>query len=305
MGYTTRRMNEIEIYERIMGHPIKLSHLYKSPFRPETRPSLSFFRHRSGYIKWKDFGSGEPAGNIYDFVGKYINSTNIEAIKMFIYGSSTQDNAYKERKIYKLTPRKETNLEIKTKRWEQRELDYWLQFGIDKQSLKKFNVFPLQHYYINDIKTTNNKGLMFAEIVNDHVKVYRPDTPAMKWKSNVTKSDVFGLEQLKVKDNEPIVITKALKDVMVLDKLGYNAIAPQSETSDLSCKAKEVIKGHKIYVLFDNDETGLKRGKELAEEYGATAIFIPEEYNSKDISDLVRDHGIETAKEFLKNTIEG
>ena len=40
-------------------------------------------------------------------------------------------------------------------------------------------------------------------------------------------------------------------------------------------------------------------------EENGTAILIPEEYNSKDISDLVRDHGIETAKEFLKNTIEG
>lgn len=297
-------MNDLKMYEEILGKPIKLGHLYKSPFRLEKRASLSFFRNKNGHIKWKDFGSSEPAGNIYDFVSKHIGSKEIDKIRAYMARSDSFDNT---RMVMKYVPKKELKLEIKTKQWEKKEIEYWEQFGLDKTTLKKFNVYPLKHYYINDIKTENSNELMFAEIVNDHVKIYRPLSKEMKWKSNVKKEDVFGLEQLNKESKRTLIITKSLKDVMVLNKMGYNAISPQSETSDLPTSIKETLnKYENLYVFFDNDETGVRRGKEMAERYNAKSILIPiEEYGSKDISDLVRDHGMKKAKEFLEKSTKG
>lgn len=290
-------MNEIEAYESILGQKLSLKKLYKSPFRNEKNASLSFYRSKFGHIRWTDFGSGQASGNIYDFVGMHIGSQNIENIKAYLHGAKFYDN--RNPKVEKLDPPKRLTLEIKTKRWEQHELEYWAQFGIDRQMLSKYNVYPIKHYYINDIKYTNDGDLMFAELVNLHVKIYRPKTPNKKWKSNTTKTDIFGEEQLEYK-SKTLVITKSLKDVMVLKAMGIEAISPQSETSGLPASIEKITsKYENVYVLFDNDETGLTRGEEIAKELHATQIYIPKEIGSKDISDLVRDKGVDFAKQTI------
>jgi DNA primase len=55
-------------------------------------------------------------------------------------------------------------------------------------------------------------------------------------------------------------------------------------------------KYQKILVLFDNDEPGLKSAKRYKEKYGFNYIVLD---MSKDLSDSVRDHGVEAVRDKL------
>ena len=41
--------------------------IYKSPFRDDQKPSLGFFKHRSGCLSFKDYGTNQK-GNLIQFV---------------------------------------------------------------------------------------------------------------------------------------------------------------------------------------------------------------------------------------------
>lgn len=278
-------MDEIKIFEKILGSELKFGKPYASPFRKERNPSLSFYRSKSGRIRWKDFGTDEPSGGLYDFVGKHLETDDLDKIKAYIYDG--KEDCTKKRIKY-FPPVRENSLEIKTKSWDKKELEYWKSFGISRKTLKKFNVFPLKHFYVNDILKEKEKDeLLFAEIVGEHVKIYSPFSKTRKWKSNTTKSDVFGEEQLQYK-SDVLIVTKSLKDVMSLYELGFEAISPMSETSDIPDRVKREVlsKYKKIYILYDNDETGLKRGEFMSLKYSANNLIIPQKTGCKDISDL-------------------
>lgn len=88
---------------------------------------------------------------------------------------------------------------------------------------------------------------------------------------------------------------------MTLYELGYTAIAPTSETSFVQDKYfdKQKDRFKKIMLFMDSDETGIKMNKKLSEKWSLDYISIPDEYHSKDISDLVYHHNKETAKQLL------
>ena len=72
---------------------------------------------------------------------------------------------------------------------------------------------------------------MYAYKVFDKFKIYRPlASKYTKWRTNLTTSDVQGLAQIPEK-GDLLIITKSLKDVMVLYEMGYTAISAASETT--------------------------------------------------------------------------
>lgn len=280
-------MDDKRIYEQILGRELRFGKTYQSPFRDDKNPSLSFYQTSSGRIRWKDFGTDEPSGGVYQFVAKHLGTEDLDAIKSYIYdGRETQ--IFKKQTTQRILPPRKNSLEIKAKRWSEKELDYWQSYHISKETLKMFNTVPLAHFYVNDIKNDRLENeLLFAQLVGSHVKIYSPLSKTRKWKSNTTKSDVFGLEQLKFK-SDTLILTKSLKDIMTLHELGYEAIAPMSETSDFpKMIEEEVLPRYKnIYVLFDNDTTGLKRGEILSLKYSAANLIIPLKTGCKDVSDI-------------------
>ena len=107
---------------------------------------------------------------------------------------------------------------------------------------------------------------------------------------------------------EIVFLTSSLKDVMCLASLGYPSFALQSEmlvpSEETIKEAQERFK--KVVVLYDNDfgkvsNPGQTMAAKICSKYDLTNLKIPSHYESKDISDLVKDHGIETAKDVIKN----
>ena len=91
---------------------------------------------------------------------------------------------------------------------------------------------------------------------------------------------------------------------MCLCALGYNAIAPQSETTYM---AEDIIQDitsrfKKIYILFDLDEAGRKGAYMLNTYLDSKIVFIPDA-KYKDITDYYKAMGRDKTLKILNKII--
>lgn len=308
------RVDELEIMQKYYGKEIRFKKAVPSPFRKDKNPSFNFFQIK-GKIFFKDMATGQ-AGDCYNYVMLKFNISFWDALKVidqdFALGLFKGDPVNRKPVIYEnIKPEKysgETQITIVRQSFNRNDFLYWKQFGINLQVLAFYNVVACEIVYINDyipIRYTRNQPV-YAYLLNNNIKIYRPlSAKKNRFRNNCNNNDVQGLMQLPKSDTE-LIITKSMKDVMTLHGLGYSAIAPQSESSYIAEDVIEELinKFDKFYVFFDNDfdkeeNWGRILGKKMTEHYNALQIEIPTDYASKDISDLVRDHGIDKAKELM------
>jgi len=152
---------------------------------------------------------------------------------------------------------------------------------------------------------------MYAFKMYNKFKIYRPLSPNKKnkWRTNTRLNDIQGWYQLPYQGNL-LIITKSLKDVMVLRKLGYYAIAPGSESASLPQDMVNQLKNRyeNIVILFDYDDGGMNGASKLNRKHGFKKIFIPYEYkeiyNAKDVSDFYKEFGEKKTKRMLKQILQ-
>jgi hypothetical protein len=304
-----RLVDEYHIYSYYLDQQVVINKPISSPFRKDNNPSWSLFRSKRNEIMYKDFATGET-GNVVKFVQVLFDITYRQALKK-IWKDLISSN-----KIKQLRPKVEPELRIpakiisiKRKYFTKTDEDYWGQYGIDKDTLKFFNVYPINSFWVNDIQQSfkyTKDCPMYAYKVYNKFKIYRPFSKNRedKWRNNCGPYDVQGWEQLPWV-GELLIITKSLKDVMVLYKMGYAAIAPQSENSTIPKKIIDELKQRftRVVILFDNDTAGRDAAIKLAEKHDLTYIYISLDklllYNVKDISDYVKELGIVPAENEL------
>lgn len=146
---------------------------------------------------------------------------------------------------------------------------------------------------------------MYAYQIFNKFKIYRPlEQEPNKWLSNCTTYDIQGYEQLPPK-GDLLIITKSLKDIMVLHKLGYIAIAANSENTLIPDKAIKDLSNRfeKIIILYDTDLPGIHGAKSMRDTYNLKCILIPRKYKIKDISDFIKEHKIKKTKKMLKELL--
>jgi DNA primase len=98
-----------------------------------------------------------------------------------------------------------------------------------------------------------------------------------------------------------LVICSSLKDVMAFRKMGFKnaeAIAPDSENSMIP---EHVMNAYKfkyqsIVTLFDNDQAGIESMKKYELKYNIPYVLLE---LSKDLSDSLRDHGVNKTRDTL------
>ena len=188
------------------------------------------------------------------------------------------------------------------------DIDYWKQFGISVPTLQKFKVFSIKYFLCNRIvsgiyKDTNP---MYAYKVNDKFKIYRPlNSKYTKWRPILTARDVQGFAELPSGNRELLIITKSLKDVMVLYEMGYDAISPSSETTFIPDDMLDELKKkyNNILILYDRDKTGMMKAREYSKKYNIHAFFVNKKFAAKDISDAVQQNGFDTVKQWLNKTL--
>ena len=298
-----------------------------SPLRKkEKNPSFGFFPGENNTMCFNDM-TLRLKGNSVKFTMVLFNLNYFEALSKiatdfdmaddFIIKSFTKQN-YGEtinnckdqvmsKTFYKF------KLGKKRRNWENYDLNFWSDFGISLNTLKKYNVEPISHVFVNDnIVPVEKYAYCFIEWKDgvETYKIYQPFSKEYKWLNSHDDSVWQGWNQIPLK-GEVLIITKSLKDVMAINEItGYDAVSLQSENvSPKENVMNDLKKRFETVVLFyDNDydkevNWGQEFSKKLAEEFLLFTTCIDEKYKSKDFSDLVKNVGIFNARQILKNEV--
>ena len=304
------KLNDYDIYSYYVGQ-FKIGKLFNSPLRSDDKnPSFAIFKGNGGGLFFKDHGSGE-GGNAIKFVKLY-------------KGIQTRDELEREllRIVRKMNPNSgnvirtysysvdsgPTDIGIVRQPFTDVDKQYWKQFHISIDTLKKFQVFSIKYFLCNRVVrgTYKESSPMYAYKVFDKFKIYRPlASKYTKWRTNLTNRDVQGLAEIPKEGGNLLIITKSLKDVMCLYEMGFNAIAASSETTFIPDDILQSLrsKWNHIVIIYDRDKTGMLEARKYSKQYRLDAIFVHKKFKAKDISDAIRDNSFIDVKNWLTKTL--
>lgn len=301
------KVTEYDIYAKYIGQ-FKVGMIYNSPFRKDKNPSFGiYYSKRTKQLLFKDHGTGE-CGNVIKFVSLFTGKTEYSDILSDIVDKLNITNNTKLVSSKQYIPPTETVIGVVRQEFTDVDINYWKQFNISINTLKKFNVNSIKYYLCNGIVkgTYKRENPMYAYKVYNNFKIYRPLADKYtKWRNNLTDYDIQGYEQLPQK-GDILFITKSMKDVMCLHEMGYPAVSPSSESTFLPKDVLEQLKTRfkRIIILFDRDTAGVKRSRKLSQETGLEAMFINKKFKAKDVSDAVKANSFEETKNWLDETIK-
>ena len=212
---------------------------------------------------------------------------------------------------------KHREIKFARRKFDNRDKKFWTQYGISKFQLIEDKVIPISAYQVYSKKlnkyvviTCSDITYAYTDFKDGKVKIYRPYNKEFKWTTNCNMNDIGCYESL-TQTGEKLVITKSYKDCRVLRNLGLNSIWLQNEVAIPSRNIFEDLckRFKKIFVIFDNDSTGLAFSKKIVDTINsikagvAINSSLPVYYSLegiKDSSDLVKNKGLEELTNFLK-----
>jgi len=279
-----------------------------SDLREDTKPGVSIVDWK-GTLLYKDFAFEEHTFNCFGYVMQKYSLEFVGALQIisrdFGLGLASTDIIPTAKKhSYQKEQLRRTVIRIKSRHWSDKDAAYWAQFCISKELLIRFDVHPIEYFWINETRF-HPPSISYAFRFHSGYKVYSPHEEENKWYSNVSKSVVQGYSQLP-SSGKIVFLTSSLKDVMCLEVLGYPAIALQSEMQmphqTFIQKIKERFK--EVIVFYDNDfesehNPGQTMAGKICQEFGLSNLCIPNAYCSKDISDLIKNHGLHAAIQLI------
>lgn len=306
-----------EIFRFYIGVDFTINKAFKSPLRKDNVPSFVVYSLSNGDLRFKDFNGAQ--GSCFDLVmilyqvsfseTLYIINRDLNLNIVKTNSINSYNRQYKDYKPDKLLSNSKL-LQFKPQLFTANDLKYWSAYGISEDTLKLYNVFSAKYIFLDKrlILRYNDYNPIYCYKFDNTVKVYRPfaNKGEYKWMSNVTKDDIQGYNALDF-SRDTLIVTKSLKDVMCLHELGYSAIAPQAEGNRNQYDAINTIATYfdKIFILFDNDDTGIKGANSLKEylSMDSKIIFIENIIKVKDISDHMKEYGIEMSRNLLNKLI--
>ena len=206
-----------------------------------------------------------------------------------------------------------TKIQVVVRPWQDYDIEYWKNYGIELKWLKYCGVYPISYKVITkkDSETGKSRRYIFpadrlAYAYTERkdgklqLKIYQPmNTKGFKWCSSMDGS-VISLWTKVPETGDRIVICSSLKDALCLScQLGIPAIAPQGEGYNISESAcKELRRRYKkVFICFDTDEAGKKDAEALAEKTGFINV-VPDLGKQKDLSDYYKS--LKNKEEFKK-----
>jgi hypothetical protein len=296
-----------------------------SPLRKDNHPSFGLIYLDNG-IYYKDFTTGDRGFTADLLKAKLnINSLNelrdrvlkdlpsIKEIDKYII-KQNKSTYYAKNKINNSPKTTLKNLQVKVRSWKDYDLEFWLKYGITKKWLEFGKVYPISHIQIGEKTFPSEKYAYCYVEYKDNLptlKVYQPFSSKLKWLNN-HGSSVWDLwsQALNSKSNE-LIITSSRKDALCLwENIGIPSVSLQAEGYLPKPYVVSILqeKFSTIYCLYDNDydkenNYGREYGKKISNLYNFKQIEIPQEYLSKDPSDLYKNQGKEVFIEVIKSII--
>ena len=206
-------------------------------------------------------------------------------------------------KTVKPTEVKPASIKVKLTKFNQKDLEYWSQFGVTEKILKFYDVRRVEKAWIaeNIWYINNDFDPCYRYKEKDKFKLYRPYADKrVKFRTNFFGGMLEGYTQLPHKGSI-LIITKGTKDVMTLHSIGVNAVAVRSETTPISENAYELLRARfdSIYVWFDADRAGIEGAQKISEMYDIPVLYHHASLG-KDISDIYKEHGKEKLIEICQ-----
>lgn len=306
LDWILSKVTEYDIYAKYIGQ-FKVGMIYNSPFRKDKNPSFGiYYSKRTKQLLFKDHGTGE-CGNVIKFVSLFTGKTEYNDILSDIVDKLNITNNTKLVSSKQYIPPTETVIGVVRQEFTDVDINYWKQFNISINTLKKFNVNSIKYYLCNGIVkgTYKRENPMYAYKVYNNFKIYRPLADKYtKWRNNLTNYDIQGYEQLPQK-GDILFITKSMKDVMCLHEMGIPAVSPSSESTFLPKDVLENLKKRfkSIILLFDRDSSGCKNSIKIYNQYKIKPLFVNKKFNSKDLSDAIKNNGFDTMKKWILKEI--
>lgn len=307
--------------ETIFCHYLGISSISKKLIRNTTRddknPTCGFYRNNNGVLILHDFATGEYF-NCFSYVMKAYHCNYHQALDIIAkdFGILKQEN--KQVPIIRHVPTfkneedKITYIQIEMGKYEEQDLKWWGSFGITEKTLNKFRVFPCKSVFLNGnlVSQRAQHNLIYGYYFGkkdgiEQWRIYFPKRKEMRFMGNVPTKTVQGYKQLP-KTGKLLVITKSMKDVMLLYELGIPAIAPNSETQFVSDKMLEELhlRFKHIALLYDNDLTGVVFTNKIRKAHPDLIPFlIPKKSGCKDLSDYYKTYGKLATKLLVKSGI--
>jgi len=312
-----QKITEYDIFMHYCTPFKEIEKKFCSELRKDSHPSASIAMIK-GSLLYKDFGYPEHTFNCFSYVMFKFGVGYVDALKIIsndfglnLAGERNRVSSartFGQEKVKEIREKTPPKIRVKYRKWDLRDKEFWNQFGIPQKVLRTFDVRPIQYFWLDEkrFKCDTPSYIYHYEC---GCKIYCPYEKEYKWWSSISGECMEGYSHLP-KTGEVILLTSSLKDVMCLEVLGYKAFALQSEMhmpketliSDLKKRFKRII------VLYDNDfhkedNNGQLMANKICETYGLENLVIPDEYKSKDISDMIKNHGIEAAERFLKSSL--
>lgn len=298
-----------------------------SPLRVDNIPSFSiFYGDKNGKYMYKDFATGESGDAIvfvkryYEERGLFLNFNQtllkiVDDLNLPLKSLNNKDQLKQIRTSPKPKKSKEqVTIKVKFRSFLNKDKEFWEQFGITKNTLLFYNVYPITHIFLNDnIIKADNISYAYIEY-KDGVptyKIYQPYSKKMKFINNNDYSVWEGWEQMDSNEDH-LIITSSRKDIMsVRDTAKLNSTSLQAESVIPKNHVVQDLKNNytDIFVLYDNDKGkkenyGQILANKLVGKYGFYNLVIPDKYASKDYSDLVKNHGKYKASQILYELID-
>jgi hypothetical protein len=306
------KISEIEILEYYLGIKVELNSLFCSPIREDKKPGCKFY-YNGSKIKYVDYAEGlneDCFGVVKVLYNLNYNEALIKVCKDFdILNAKTR--IFSDRVPTKILNSSEVSLtrdrdiKFQARKYNKEDLNNWKKYKISKSILITYNVRPAEYIFIDNrlvYRYTIKDPAYIYEFPDGTVKVYFMLRDKNKFLNN--SKYIQGINVLP-SYSKTLIITKSLKDVMVLRYLGINAIAPQSEAAHIKDSLIEPLlkRFENVYLLYDNDEAGIKHSNNISEKYeDLLQIFIPKD-KGKDISDFIFDHTENSVREWLKEIL--
>jgi len=304
-----QRVDEYTLYCHYLGYDPDPFTKYTSPYRVDLHPSFGVFHAKripNREFAWKDQATGE-CGDIFTLV-KYIYgySCKRQAIARIASDFSLGPRIAEDpRKIKQKVLQQKDPTEIRCvyRKLKDYDLKWWLRYHIDQALLEMYKVRPISCYWTYPTQSVPKfppKGLGYDYGIGTHHKLYFPLAEKdFKFRNDlVPERDLEGFSQLRY-HTDTLIITKSLKDVMLLRSFDYDAVAPMGEHTVVHEEFLRYFesKYQRIYTLFDND------GKHAGEKYPYPLLQVPLASGEKDPTDYCKRYGAASTRELLSQLI--
>lgn len=288
------KVSEEAVFMRFLGF-FSWYKSYCNPLRYDQRPGCRF-REKNNRVYFYDYSKGER----YDCIDIVMQTQGVD----FVGALEIISEEFQTGHIFKVPPRpdnsKEWTVEPQYKQWEN-EMNYWSEYYLDDYIVKYlYQTKPLEQLRVNgQIKYQHGfNSLAFSwEVMPRQYKFYFPNFSVKSKHYNAWM--ILGYDQLPETGNH-LVITKSMKDIMVLTKLGINSVSPTSETILFEEDRIRELKQRftHIFTLLDRDRTGMNFTNKWRKTYNTKPLLL---FDSKDISDRIKKFGFRDTSSLIES----